>query len=233
MFQGQWGSYRHLQLNTENQVLPRADHIYGNVIQRGDLSSLRWFQGPFAPKDCEIKIMYSSINFRDVMLATGRLAAELNGNSRMDLSLVLGFEYSGVNTRTGKRIMSMVERGGVASYVQKPSRLIWNVPDEWSLQEAATVPVVYITVYYAFFMHVDIRKGKSILIHAGTGGIGLAAIRVALAYGLEVFTTVSTQQKRDFLLKTFPQLEGNIGVSSIWIYLTIFFVLRFTYWLFT
>ncbi|XP_055853355.1 fatty acid synthase [Episyrphus balteatus] len=211
---GQWGTYRHLQLSTENQILPRAEHIYGNVIHRGDLSSLRWFEGPLAPKDCEIKIMYSSINFRDIMLATGRLAAELNGSSRMDLSLVLGFEYSGINTRTGKRIMSMVMKGGVASYVDKPSRLIWNIPENWSLQEAATVPVVYITVYYAFFMHVDIRKGKSILIHAGTGGIGLAAIRVALAYGLEVFTTVSSQQKREFLLKTFPELEdSHIGYS--------------------
>lgn len=42
----------------------------------------------------------------------------------------------------------------------------------------------------------------------GSGGIGLAAIRIALAYGLEVFTTVSTQQKRKFILSLFPQLKG-------------------------
>lgn len=42
----------------------------------------------------------------------------------------------------------------------------------------------------------------------GSGGIGLAAIRIALAYGLEVFTTVSTQQKRKFILGLFPQLKG-------------------------
>ncbi|EDV90845.1 GH19665 [Drosophila grimshawi] len=108
----------------------------------------------------------------------------------------------------------MVVKGGVASYVDKPSKLIWNIPDHWSLQDAATVPVVYITVYYAFFMATDIRKGKSILIHAGTGGIGLAAIRVALAYNLDVYTTCSTPLKKKFLLDTFPQLEGShIGNS--------------------
>lgn len=188
---------------------PRADHVYGNAIQRGDLSSLRWFEGPVNPKDCKIKVAYSSINFRDVMLATGRLAVELYGTNRMDQSCVLGFEYSGINVETGRRIMSMVLKGGVASYVEKPSRLIWDIPEHWTLKEAATVPVVYITVYYAFFMSTDIRKGKTILIHAGTGGIGLAAIRVALAYNMEVYTTCSTAQKKEFLLDTFPQLKGN------------------------
>ncbi|XP_039501306.1 fatty acid synthase isoform X1 [Drosophila santomea] len=211
---GSWGSYRHLQLLKNDEPSERLDHIYGNVIQRGDLSSLQWIKGPLDSKNCQIKIAFSSLNFRDVMLATGRLAVELYGSSRIDQNCVLGFEYSGINMLTGRRIMSMVVKGGVASYVQEPSKLIWDIPDHWSLQEAATVPVVYITVYYAFFMASDIRKGKSILIHAGTGGIGLAAIRVALAYNLEVFTTCSTAQKKEFLLNTFPKLKGShIGNS--------------------
>ncbi|XP_073848315.1 fatty acid synthase 3 [Musca autumnalis] len=211
---GKWGTYRHLQLSSTEVAEPRKDHIFGNVIHRGDLSSLRWFEGPLNPEDCEIKICYSSINFRDIMLATGRLAVELYGQDRINQSCVLGFEYSGINTKTGKRIMSMVVKGGVGSYVEKPSKLIWEVPPHWSMKEAATVPVVYITVYYAFFMSTDIRKGKTILIHAGTGGIGLAAIRTALAYNMEVFTTCSTPQKKKFLLDTFPQLkESHIGNS--------------------
>ncbi|KAI9579995.1 hypothetical protein GQX74_000783, partial [Glossina fuscipes] len=182
---GKWGSYRHLLLRLEDKIAPRKDHVYGNVLQRGDLSSLRWIEGPFNPKTCDIKIAYSSLNFRDIMLATGRLAVELFGDSRLDQNCVLGLEYSGIHTKTGRRVMSMVAKGGVGSYVENASGLIWDVPNNWSLKDAATVPVVYITVYYAFFIVSDIRKGKSILIHAGTGGIGLAAIRVALAYNLE------------------------------------------------
>ncbi|XP_043067726.1 fatty acid synthase isoform X1 [Drosophila bipectinata] len=211
---GLWGSYRHLLLPKCDKLIPRLDHIYGNVLQRGDLSTLQWLEGPLNPQNCIIKIAYSSLNFRDVMLATGRLAVELYGSSRIDQNCVLGFEYSGINMLTGRRIMSMVVKGGVASYVEKPSKLMWDIPDHWSLKEAATVPVVYVTVYYAFFMIGNIRKAKTILIHAGSGGIGLAAIRVALAYNLEVFTTCSTQKKKKFLLDTFPKLkEANIGNS--------------------
>lgn len=55
------------------------------------------------------------------------------------------------------------------------------------------------------------RYYRNILINiknTGSGGIGLAAIRIALAYGLEVFTTVSTPQKKKFILSLFPQLKG-------------------------
>lgn len=200
-------------------------------MHRGDLSSLRWFDGPLDPKDCEIKIAYSSLNFRDIMLATGRLAVELYGTSRIDQNCVLGFEYSGINTKTGRRIMSMVVKGGVGSYVEKPSKLIWNIPEHWSLKEAATVPVVYITVYYAFFMNADISKGKSILIHAGTGGIGLAAIRVALAYNLEVYTTCSTPQKKKFLLDNFPQLKGKLNKLNPELLLSLLYcIIRIAHW---
>lgn len=92
--------------------------------------------------------------------------------------------------------------------------MTWNCPDNWTLEEAATIPVVYGTVYSAFFLTIKIEKGKSILIHAGSGGVGLAAIRVAFAYGLDVFTTVSTVEKKKFLLNLFPQLkEENVGNS--------------------
>lgn len=88
--------------------------------------------------------------------------------------------------------------------------LTWRVPDHWTLREAATCPVVYVTVYSAFFLYKPIEKGKTILIHAGSGGIGLAAIRIALAYGMEVYTTVSTPQKKKFIMDTYPQLKGKM-----------------------
>jgi fatty acid synthase len=91
---------------------------------------------------------------------------------------------------------------------------LFNVPDSWTLEEAATVPLVYFTVYVAFFHTTKIKAGKSILIHSGSGGVGQAAIQVSFAYGLEVFTTVSTEDKKNFLLKKFPELKPeNIGNS--------------------
>ncbi|XP_055306391.1 fatty acid synthase-like [Sitodiplosis mosellana] len=147
------------------------------------------------------------------MLATGRLSTESCHGSRVDGDCVLGFEFSGINT-CGERVMGMIKAGAMATQVQSVEHLTWIVPKDWSLRDGATIPAVYITVYYAFFFGRSIVRGNSILIHAGSGGIGLAAIRIALAYGLEVFTTVSTQQKRKFILGLFPQLkEENIGNS--------------------
>lgn len=49
-----------------------------------------------------------------------------------------------------------------------------------------------------------------VLIHAGSGGVGQAAINVALNAGCEVFTTVGTQEKREFIKQQYPQIDGKI-----------------------
>lgn len=178
-------------------------------MRNGDLSSFAWLQGPLDERKHSnlVRVQFSSINFRDVMLATGRLSAEMFALSRLHKECVLGLEYAGINGQ-GQRLMGMVAAGSMASLVQPYWPLTWLVPEQWSLQEAATVPVVYVTVYCAFFLGRPITPGKSILIHAGSGGVGLAAIRIAFAYGMEVYTTVSTDKKKQYILGLFPQLKG-------------------------
>lgn len=213
---GQWGTYRHLQLLQPSVVKPRREHCFANALTKGDLSSMTWMSGPFnnrRPKDDVVRVCYSSLNFRDVMFASGKLSADFANLSRIEQQCELGFEYSGVG-KNGRRVMGMVTTGAMATHVECDETLTWTVPEQWTLEEAATVPVVYTTVYCALFINAHIQKGQSILIHAGSGGVGLAAIRVCLSYGLEVYTTVGTTAKRDFLLQTYPQLNPlNIGNS--------------------
>ncbi|KAG7203853.1 hypothetical protein KM043_017907 [Ampulex compressa] len=93
-------------------------------------------------------------------------------------------------------------------------QLTWEVPKEWTMQEAATVPCVYATCYYALYMSGNIKKGDTVLIHAGSGGVGQAAIHLALYEGCEVFTTVGTPEKRRFITETFPSVDDeHIGDS--------------------
>lgn len=201
---------RHLELYKEIVERPRSDHCFANVLQRGDLSTLSWLQGPMDGSKIEklVNVQYASINFRDIMLATGRLNTQVTGTNRLQQECILGFEFAGVNKK-GERVMGTIISGAMASQVETNDYLTWRVPDQWSLREAATCPVVYMTVYVAFFTYKPISRGKSILIHAGSGGVGLAAIRVALAYGLEVYTTVSNAQKKQFIMETFPALKGK------------------------
>ncbi|KAL7036629.1 hypothetical protein ACKWTF_008882 [Chironomus riparius] len=213
---GKWGTYRHLQISETHNESPVQSHCYVNSIVKSDLSSLKWLEGPLNHMKVQnnlVDVHYAALNFRDVMLATGKLTGDVFTENRFEHECLLGMEFSG-RTRDGRRVMGLVTSGALATNVKADPMLLFDIPNNWSLADAATVPCVYGTVYSAFFVSTKIEKGKSILIHAGTGGVGLAAVRVAFAYGLEVYTTVSTAEKKNFLLKEFPQLKAeNIGNS--------------------
>ena len=98
-----------------------------------------------------------------------------------------------------------------ATYTQAQPDFIWPIPDDMTLEDGATLPVVYLTVYYSFYRSKLLKKGDSVLIHAGMGGVGQAAIRVAHSLGVEIFTTCSAS-KRAALKGTFPfLLDDHVG----------------------
>lgn len=59
----------------------------------------------------------------------------------------------------------------------------------------------------AFFVHGNLKRGESVLIHSGAGGVGQAAINIATYYECEIFTTVGTAEKREFIKKNFPHVS--------------------------
>ncbi|XP_069698892.1 fatty acid synthase-like [Periplaneta americana] len=123
-------------------------------------------------------------------------------------------EFSGRNTR-GHRVMGIVPSCALGSMVLAHKDLLWNVPNNWTLEDAATVPMAYATAYYALVLIGKMKKGESLLVHSGSGAVGQAAIRLALHTGCTVYTTVSSLQKREYVKQLFPQLEdSNIGSSQ-------------------
>jgi fatty acid synthase len=211
-----WGSYRHLNIPKNTNPVPQPSHCLVDCLVKGDLSSLTWIQGPHDTSNAEldmVKIQYAPLNFKDVMLSLGRISAYRPGQIVENISN-LGFEFCGIS-QNGDRIMGIaIGSGALATHYNLEHALSWIVPDSWTLEEAATVPLVYFTVYVAFFLNAKIKAGKTILIHSGSGGVGQAAIHTAFSYGLEVFTTVGTEDKKNFLLQKFPKLKPeNIGNS--------------------
>lgn len=92
--------------------------------------------------------------------------------------------------------------------------LCWKIPDEWTLEDAATIPCAYSTCVYSMYIKGDMKKSKKILIHSGTGAVGQAAIHLALHEGCEIFVTVGTPEKRKFIRDTFPSIpDDHIGNS--------------------
>lgn len=217
---GTWGSYRHLELDTEEAQL-RVEHAYVNTLTRGDLSSLRWIESelrwararPPAPGTDLCRVYYAPLNFRDIMLATGKLPPDALPGNLAGQECILGLEFSG-RSSAGRRVMGMVAAKGLATSVLADEGFLWEVPAAWSLEEAATVPVAYATAYYALAVRGRMRRGEAVLVHAGTGGVGQAAIAIALHAGCTVYTTVGTADKRAFLRERFPQLPPeNVGNS--------------------
>jgi len=148
------------------------------------------------------------------MLASGKLSMDsLPGEQFKKTECLLGLEFSGRDANN-RRVMGMVANKGLATTVLADPDFLWEVPDKWTLEEAATIPVAYATSYYALFIRGQLKAGESVLIHAGSGGVGQAAITIALHIGCTVFTTVGTLEKREYLKKRFPQLtDRHIGNS--------------------
>ncbi|KAJ8675796.1 hypothetical protein QAD02_011582 [Eretmocerus hayati] len=211
---GVWGTYRHLPLSPAETR--EVHHIVADQGTRGDLSSLTWFEGPlskgFKHKDL-VHIIYSSLNFRDVMLATNKLSIQTSGMGEKGPEWSIGLEFCGYNT-AGKRVMGVSNDSTLTNLLVVDPALTVPIPDNWTFEEAATVPVAYLTCYYALYIKGNMRKGDKVLIHSGTGGVGQAAIYLALHEGCEIFTTVGTPEKRQFIRDNFPQIkEDHIGNS--------------------
>ncbi|KPJ07407.1 Fatty acid synthase [Papilio machaon] len=215
---GVWGSYRHLALPDAADLQLQVEHAYVNTLTRGDLASLRWVESGLAyaaPRagTTRCAVHYAPLNFRDVMLATGKLPPDALPGDLAGQECILGLEFSG-RAPDGRRVMGMVAARGLATSVLADDGFLWDVPDSWTLEDAATVPVAYATAYYALCVRGRMRRGESVLVHAGTGGVGQAAIAIALHAGCTVYTTVGTPDKRAFLRDRFPALpDDNIGNS--------------------
>ncbi|GBL99478.1 Fatty acid synthase [Araneus ventricosus] len=193
-------------------------HAYLNILTRGDLSTLVWVDSPLKyfkqPADSILcQVYYAPLNFRDVMLASGKLPLDALPGDLALQDCILGLEFSG-RLENGQRVMGLVPARGLATTVAANPNFMWDVPDDWSLEEASTVPVAYSTAYYALIMRGHLRKGERVLIHSGSGGVGQAAIVIALSLGCEVFTSVGSTEKREFLKKRFNELQDRNFCNS-------------------
>lgn len=91
--------------------------------------------------------------------------------------------------------------GALATYVWADTNLVWPVPECWSLEAAATVPGAYITALYALHTRGKLEAGQKVLVHAGTGAVGQAAISIALAQECQFLPQLGLR-KRSFSYKS-------------------------------
>ncbi|MFK5891715.1 MAG: SDR family NAD(P)-dependent oxidoreductase [Pseudomonadota bacterium] len=148
-----------------------------------------------------IEVHAVALNFRDVMKTIGLYPTDDGAD------ILLGDECSGVISAIGDDVYDFkvgdeviaIAQECFTSHLTTYQQLVMPKPAKLNHQEAATIPVVFSTVYYALHHLAQIQKGDKILIQAAAGGVGLAAIQMAKHAGAEVFVTVSNQEKRELM----------------------------------
>nr|P0CU84.1 RecName: Full=Highly reducing polyketide synthase apmlA; Short=HRPKS apmlA; AltName: Full=Phaeospelide A biosynthesis cluster protein apmlA [Arthrinium phaeospermum]BBJ21455.1 highly reducing polyketide synthase [Arthrinium phaeospermum] len=176
------------------------------VERVGTIDSLHYAERsptPLPIKDgyIEIEIHAAGVNFKDLALTLGIV----NSND----PFTLGGEAAGVVSRIGKgvpgdrfvagqRVVAMFP-GSFGNRIQVPWQVAHAIPDRLSFEEAATLPVAFLTAMHGLFDLGNLQAGQRVLIHSATGGTGSAAVQLCQHMGAEIFATAGTEEKRRFL----------------------------------
>ena len=188
---GTCGMYVYDNISDSKNNLDKYHLVIGKV---GNINKLTWTSNQY-----NTKVYFSSLNFRDIMRSFGKLREK---------DITIGLEFSGVDDDNNR--IAGIGVNTIGNYCKTIYK--YKVPDSLTDEEAATIPITYLTAYYCILEKCRLKEGDTILIHAGSGGVGMACINICLARGIKVFTTCS-KPKREFLKTHFNLKDNNIGNS--------------------
>jgi acyl transferase domain-containing protein len=165
---------------------------FDNLVLRQVVTSV------LAPDEVRLRVLAAGLNFRDVLTVLGMYPGE---------APPLGLECAGIVTEVGEAVDDFHVGQRVFGFAPAslgteaivPAAFLAPVPLKMRAEEAAGVAVAFATAYYGLHHLAGLRAGQRVLIHAATGGVGLAAVRLALRCGAEVFATAGSPAKRAML----------------------------------
>ncbi|KAJ5088244.1 type I iterative polyketide synthase [Penicillium angulare] len=203
----------HEQTITTQPFLQPNRRFNLQISSPGSLDSLYFADDvpePLADDDIEIEVKATGLNFKDIVVTMGQLAQPY-----------IGIECSGIVTSVGKNVQHLqvgqrvmaLPLGAYSTYARCKATSAAPVPNFMSFEVAATVPVVFCTAYYALFDLGKLQAGERVLIHAGAGGVGQAGIQLAQIIGAEIFVTVGSVEKKQFLMTQYNIPEDHILYS--------------------
>ncbi|CAB3255958.1 unnamed protein product [Arctia plantaginis] len=198
---GEWGGFYYMPVSTRTKL--RNATLTSTAP--GDLDSLTWTEAPTVPSSKHlVQVSYGGISLRDV-----KKALSIHNTEEMSF----GMDFSGIDS-DGERVMGIIPSGTLSSTIEADPNLIWPVPEHWTLQDAATVPLPYAMAYYCMSILGLLFKDQTVLVTGGAGALGQAIISLCLSIGCTIYVTVSNEYKKKMLLSIFPQLDENkIGQS--------------------
>ncbi|MEU2835246.1 SDR family NAD(P)-dependent oxidoreductase, partial [Streptomyces lavendulae] len=142
---------------------------------------------PLGEGQVRIAVRAAGVNFRDALIALGMYPG----------AATLGSEAAGVVAETGPGVTALAVGDRVFGMIPEAfgplaiadHRMVARMPEGWTFTEAASVPIVFLTAYYALVDLAGLRAGQSLLVHSAAGGVGMAATQLARHLGAEVYGT--------------------------------------------
>ncbi len=177
-------------------TVPRGGDYVLAPTERGAIDNLRLTETDVPPPDegyVQVRVEAAGLNFRDVLNVLGLYPGD-PGPIGGDFAGVVTQLGSGVSDLdVGQRVYGFMQ-GAFSSRFNVPAQLVAPIPDGVGPVEAATIPAAALTVRLAFDW-AQVQPGDRVLIHAASGGVGLAAIQMAQQQGAVVFATASTYKR--------------------------------------
>ncbi|ORA62011.1 type I polyketide synthase [Mycobacteroides franklinii] len=178
---------------TGHLTVPRGSDYVLAPTERGAIDNLRITEKEVPAPDegyVQVRVEAAGLNFRDVLNVLGLYPGDPGpiGGDFAGIVTQLGEGATGVEV--GQRVYGSMQ-GAFGSRFNVPAQFLAPIPDGISGVEAATIPAAALTVRLSFDW-AQLKPGDKVLIHAASGGVGLAAIQMAQQFGAEVFATAST-----------------------------------------
>lgn len=163
------------------------------ITERGSLDNLQLRpverRAP-APDEIEIQVQASGLNFRDLLNVLGLYPGDPGPLGGECSGIVVAVGAAVTRFAVGDAVLALAA-GSFGHYVTVRADFVMPKPPRLSAAEAATIPVAYVTAYYGLHQLAQMKAGDRVLIHAASGGVGMAAVHLAQLIGAQVFATAS------------------------------------------
>ncbi|GME49943.1 Highly reducing polyketide synthase alt5 [Neofusicoccum parvum] len=183
-------------------------HITLTIESPGLLDTLYFAEDPNSDAtldddEVEIQVRATSLNFKDVMIALGQVPGDGFGFDGAGVVTQVGSSNTS-DLRPGDRVVFFAPSGGFGTYLRCAASQVHAMPPSMDFAAAAALPVVFSTALYALDYVARLRAGETVLIHAGAGGVGQAAIQLArLRRAAKIFVTVGSAEKKQLVAQQY------------------------------
>ncbi|KAM9977856.1 hypothetical protein ACTFIR_011732 [Dictyostelium discoideum] len=199
-------SYHQITNNEQEILISKLDENLDYQLKSKD-SILK-------PYDIEVEIKATGLNYKDYLVYSGLI--KLKGDS-----VEFGLDFSGIVSRVGIKSSKEFKVGdqvyGIgqstsSSHIIIDSMHACHKPSKITHVQAASIPAVYATSIHSLYNIGNLREGESVLIHSGSGGVGLSVLEILKSnnHSSPIFVTVGSEEKKQYLINTYGDLITGI-----------------------